>query len=68
MWRYSSCGGGALSGVTVTRGLSERSVSEVVTGVEGIPCGGLLQQMLADGALVHQSHSGRYCAEDMALR
>jgi len=36
---------------------------EVVTVVEGIPCRGLLQQTLADGALFYQSHSGRYRAE-----
>jgi len=48
--------------------LSDPWVTEVVAGVEGIPCRGLLQQMLAGGALVYQSHSGRYCAEGcMAL-
>jgi len=49
--------------------LAEPWVTEAVTGVEGIPCRGLLQQMLANGALVYQSHSGRYCAEGcMALK
>jgi hypothetical protein len=59
---------GALSGVTVTRWLPEPWVTEAVTGVEGTLCRGLLQHTLPDGALVYQSHSGRYCAEGMALR
>jgi hypothetical protein len=42
---------------------------EVVTGVEGIPCRGLLRQKLAKEALVYPSQGGRYPAEGcMALR
>jgi hypothetical protein len=41
---------------------------EMVTGVEGIPCWGLLWHMLANGVLVYPSQVGRYHAEGcMAL-
>jgi len=41
---------------------------EPVTGMEGIPCWGLLQQTLANGALVYPSQGRRYRAEGcMAL-
>jgi hypothetical protein len=41
---------------------------EAVTGVEGIPCWGLLQHTLANGALVYPSQGGWYHAEGcMAL-
>jgi hypothetical protein len=41
---------------------------EVVTGVEVIPCRGLLRYTLANGAVVYPSQGGRYQAEDcMAL-
>ena len=33
---------------------------EAVTSVEGSPCRGLLQHMLANGALVYQNQGGRY--------
>jgi len=36
---------------------------EAVTGVEGIPCWELIQQMLANRALVYPSQGGRYHAE-----
>ena len=34
-----------------------------LTGVEETPCRGSLGHMLANGALVHPSQGGRYCAE-----
>jgi len=37
---------------------------EAVTGVEGIPCWGLLRHTLANGMLVYPSQCGRYRAED----
>jgi hypothetical protein len=36
---------------------------EAVTGVESIPCCGLLWHTQANGALVYPSHGGRYRAE-----
>ena len=36
---------------------------EAVTGVEGIPCWGLLRHTLANGDLVYPSQGGRYRAE-----
>ena len=36
---------------------------EAVTGVEGKPCRGLLQHMLANRALVYPSQGGKYHAE-----